>query len=139
MKGKDPQNFMIRIVEAFRNLPLTNNLSLSKAVYNFFPPIIPHRIHEPLNPTRVTGQPISSDAETLNLASESTRLYAERRALCERRQAIPDAVTELGLNEDQLCNLKACVNRCFLVGYDCSKPMDVKPVRSFIHDPCEPI
>ena len=23
-------------------------------------------------------------------------------------------------------------------GYDCSKPMDVKPVSSFIHNPCEP-
>ena len=25
------------------------------------------------------------------------------------------------------------------MGYDCSKPMDVKPVSSFIHDPCEPV
>ena len=26
-----------------------------------------------------------------------------------------------------------------MVGYDCSKPMDVKPVSSFIHDPCDPV
>ena len=24
------------------------------------------------------------------------------------------------------------------MGYDCSKPMEVKPISSFIHDPCEP-
>ena len=48
-------------------------------------------------------------------------------------------MTELGLNEDQLRNLKAQVNRRFLVGYDCPKPMDVKPVSSFIRDPCEPV
>ena len=62
----------------------------------------------------------------------------EGRALPKCRQAIPDAVTELGLNEDQLRNLKAHVNRCFLVGYYCSKAMDVKPVSSFTLDPCEP-
>ena len=31
------------------------------------------------------------------------------------------------------------VDRRFLVGYNCSKPMDVKPVSSFIHDHCEPV
>ena len=53
-------------------------------------------------------------------------------------KAYPDAIAELGLREDQSRNLKACVNRCFLVVYDCSKQMDVKPMSSFIHDPCEP-
>ena len=47
-------------------------------------------------------------------------------------------MTELAQNEDQLRNLKACVNSRFLVGYDHSKPMEVKPISSFIHDPCEP-
>ena len=56
----------------------------------------------------------------------------------ERHPATPDAITELGLSEEQHRNLKACVNRHFLVGYDCSKPMDFKPISSFIHDPCEP-
>ena len=117
-------------------MPQTNDSSLSKAVYNFFPPIIPHRIHESLNPTWVTGR--LAGVEVPNLASRSTHQYAKQRALRERCQAIPDAVTELGLNKDQLPNLKACVNIRFLVGYDCSKPMDVKPVSSFIHDTCEP-
>ena len=56
----------------------------------------------------------------------------------ERRQATPDAITELGLSQEQHRNLKALVNRRFLVGYDCSKPMDVKLISSFIHDHCEP-
>ena len=56
----------------------------------------------------------------------------------ERRQIAPDALTELGLSEEQFRDLKARVNRRFLVGYDCSKPMEVKPISSFIHDPCEP-
>ena len=53
----------------------------------------------------------------------------------ERRQTTPDAITELNLNQDQLRDLKSRVHRRFLVGYDCSKPVDVKPVSSFIHDP----
>ena len=58
--------------------------------------------------------------------------------LRECRQATPDAVDELWLREDQYRNLKARVTRRFLAGYDCSKPMDVKPISSFIHDPREP-
>ena len=47
-------------------------------------------------------------------------------------------MTELGSSKDQYRSLKAHVNRRFLVGYDCSKPMGVRPISSFIHDPSEP-
>ena len=106
---------------------------------NLFPPIIPHGIQEPLNRPWVTGHTVLKKVGSLNLAIRSTCHFVEQRALRERRQAVPDPITELGLNEDQLRNLKARVNRRFLVGCDCSKPMDVKPVSSFIHDPCDPL
>ena len=123
-----------------RSLPLaiSNSLSLLSPNNRVSLPIIPHRIHKPFNPTRVTAQHISADVELQDLASESSRQYSKRGAVHERHQAIPVAMTELGLSEDQLCNLKARVNRRFLVGYDCSKPMEVKPVSLFIHDPCKP-
>ena len=104
----------------------------------FLLPVIPHRILKPFYPSQDTGPPISAEVNITDLVNESTRQYVERRALRKRRQATPDAITELGLSEEQHRNLKARVNRRFLVGYDRSKPMDVKPISSFIHDPCEP-
>ena len=101
-------------------------------------PNIPYRIPRPFHPSQDTGPPILADVNATDLALELTRRFAERRALRERRQATPDAIMELGLSEEQHRNLKARVKRRFLVGYDCSKPMDVKPISSFIHDPCEP-
>ena len=56
MKGRDSQMVLKRIVEGFRIVPQTNDSPLSKVIYDLFPPIIPHRIYEPLNPTWVTGQ-----------------------------------------------------------------------------------
>ena len=73
------------------------------------------------------------------MTTQSINRYTEQRALRERRQTTPDAITELDLTQDQLRDLKAPVNRRFLVGYDCSKPVDVKPISSFAHDPCEPV
>ena len=132
---------MIRqLVAAFEILPPgTKEETLSGTVTNLFPPIIPHGIQGPLIPSRVTGQTVLKKVGSPNLAMQSPQRFVERRALRERRQAVPDPITELGLNEDQLRNLKARVNRRFLVGFDCSKPMDVKPVSSFIHDPCDPL
>ena len=72
------------------------------------------------------------------LTRDSTCQFAERRALRERRAVTPDAISELDLTEDQYRDLKARVHRRFLVGYDCSRPMEVKPISSFIRDPCEP-
>ena len=79
-----------------------------------------------------------AEVNATGLVRDSTCKFAEQRALRERCQITPDALTELGLSEEQFRDLKARVNRRFLVGYDCSKPMEVKPISSFIHDPCEP-
>ena len=134
LKSKNSQDVLKQLVAAFEILPPSKkDKTLSKTVYDLFPPIIPNRIREPLNPPRVTGQSILTEVGSPNLASRSTRLFMERRALHEHRQAVPDPVTELGLSKDQLQNLKARVNRRFLVGYDCSKPMDVNQARKLIH------
>ena len=119
---------------AFRIAPKVNG-SVSQGKLHL--PIIPDRIPRTFYPSQDTGPPILANVNETDLALESTRRFAERRALRERRQAIPDAITGLGLSKEQHRNLKARVNRRFLVSYDCSKPMDVKPISSFIHDPCE--
>ena len=102
-------------------------------------PIIPHMLPKPYHPFQEPGIPFLDKVNMTTLTSESNARYAERRSKRERRQTTPDAITELNLNQDQLRDLKSRVHRRFLVGYDCSKPMDVKPVSSFIHDPCEPV
>ena len=55
-----------------------------------------------------------------------------------KRQISPDVATELGLSNAQLSNMQAQVNHRFLVGYDCSNPQEIKPISSFVQDPCEP-
>ena len=104
----------------------------TKTVVNKFPPIIPHGISKPYHPFQDAGCPDLAEVNSTGLTRESTCQFAERRALRERRQVTPDAITELGLTEDQYRDLKARVNRRFLVGYDCSRPMEVKPISSFI-------
>ena len=111
----------------------------TKSVVNRFPPIIPHWIAEPYHPFQDAGCHNLAEVNSTDLARDSACKFAEQRALREQRQTTPDALTELGLNEEQFRDLKAQVNRRFLVGYDCSKPMEVKPISSFIHDPCEPV
>ena len=64
--------------------------------------------------------------------------FARREKLRIKRQISPDVATELNLNDAQLSNMQAQVNRRFLVGYDCSNPQEVKPISSFDQDPCEP-
>ena len=77
--------------------------------------------------------------DELELAKESSRLYyARREKLRIKRQISPDVATELNLNDAQLSNMQAQVNRRFLVGYDCTNPQEIKPISSFIQDPCEP-
>ena len=137
---KNSPDAIRQLVAALEILPPgTKEETLSGTVSNLFQPIIPRRMQEPLDPPRVTGHTIRMKVGYSNLAIWSTRHFVEWRALRKCRQAVPDPITELGLNEDQLWNLKARVNRRFLVRYDCSKPMDVKPLSLFIHDPCEPV
>ena len=77
--------------------------------------------------------------DELELAKESSRLYYDRREkLRIKRQISPDIATELNLNDAQLSNMEAQVNRRFLVGYDCANPQEIKPISSFVQDPCEP-
>ena len=109
-----------------------------KANKKYATPIIPHRKPEPYHPFQDAGCHDLAEVNTTDLARDSACKFAEKRASRERRQVAPDALTELGLSEEQFRDLKARVNRRFLVGYDCSKPMEVKPISSFIHDPCIP-
>ena len=120
------------IQKAFRIAPKAKSKKLSL-------PIIPHRVPKPYHPFQDAGNPLLAKVNSTSLTTESICRYAEHRALRERCQTTPYAITELDLTQDQLRHLKARVNRRFLVGYDCSKPVDVKPVSSFIHDPCKPV
>ena len=118
--------------KAFRIAPKAKPKKLSL-------PIIPHMIPRPYPPFQDAGNPLLTKVNATSLTNESIRRYTKQRALRERRQTTPDAITELDITQDQLRDLKARVNRRFLIGYDCSKPVDVKPVSSFIHHPCEPV
>ena len=44
---------------------------------------------------------------------------------------------ELHLKAEEITMMKAAVDKRYLVGYDCRYPETVKPVSSFISDPCE--
>ena len=82
---------------------------------------------------------IVSARDEISLTKESSRLHHIHRAkLHVKRQISLDVATELGLSDAQLNSLQAQVNRRFLVGYDCSEPREVKPISSFVQDPCEP-
>ena len=121
--------------KAFRIPPRDHKAELKKLSL----PVIPHRVPKPYHLFQDAGTPLLTKVNATTLSSESNRRYAEQRSLREHRQKTPDAITELNLTQDQLRDLKARVNRRFLVEYDCSKPADVKPVSSFIRDPCEPV
>ena len=121
--------------KAFRIPPRDRKAEIKKLSL----PVIPHRVPKPYHPFQDAGIPLLTKVNSTTLSSELNRRYAEQLTLRERRQTTPDTITELNLSQDQLRDLKARVNRRFLVGYDCSKPADVKPVSSFIRDPCEPV
>ena len=95
------QDVIKQLVAAFEILPPSKkDETLSKTVYDLFPPIIPNRICDPLNPPRATGQSILTKVGSLTLAIRSTCLYVKQRALRECRQAVLDPVTELCLSDD---------------------------------------
>ena len=118
---------------------MTRGAPKASKANQFSIPIVPHRVPKPYHPFQDAGNPLLTKVNATSLTSESIHRFTERRALRERRQITPDAITELNLSQDQLRDFKARVNRRFLVGYDCSKPVDVKPISSFVHDPCEPV
>ena len=75
----------------------------------------------------------------VSLTTDSSRRFRIRRnKLRARRQVTRDRTSELELSDAQLNNFKAHVDRRFLTGYDCAEPREVKPISSFIQDPCEP-
>ena len=97
----------------------------------------PNGAHDLTRPGNVS---FVSAREEIDLTKESTRLFHIRREKQRiKRQISPDAAEELGLSHAQLNSLQAQVNRRFLTGYDCAHPQEVKPVSSFVQDPCEPI
>ena len=99
----------------------------------------PHWESKDFNFTQASNDSIVYSKDEVSLTKESSRLHHVRREqLRARRQITPDITTELDLSDAQLNSLKAQVNRRFLTGYDCSNPQEVKPISSFLRDPCEP-
>ena len=99
----------------------------------------PHWEGKDINFTQACNDSIVYAKDEVSLTKESSRLHHIRREqLRVRRQITPDITTELDLSDTQLNSLKAQVNRRFLTGYDCSNPHEVKPISSFLQDPCEP-
>ena len=59
LKAKNSQDVIRQLVAALEILsPSKKQETLSGTVADLFPPIIPHGIHEPLNPPRITGQTV---------------------------------------------------------------------------------
>ena len=91
------------------------------------------------NASHVNNDSIVYAKDEISLTKESSCLHHihlnRQRA---RRQITPEITAELGLSDEQLNSLKAQVNRRFLTGYDCANPREVKPISSFVRDPCEP-
>ena len=54
------------------------------------------------------------------------------------RESKPFNVTQASNDTHYCLYLKAHVNRRFLTRYNCSNPGEVKPISSFVRDPCEP-
>ena len=115
---------------------LMDIMSKERSTPNLEPPA-PRNIT--LNDTLPSPDIIVNAEEIVDLTKESTQSYAVRREkLRIKRQISPDVATELDLNDAQMSNMQAQVDRRFLVGYDCANPQEVKPISSFVQDPCEP-
>ena len=85
--------------------------------------IAPHRESKPFNVTKASNDTIVYAIDEASLTKESSHLnHISREQLRARQQVTPDITTELELSNAQLNNLKAHVNRRFLIGYDCSNP-----------------
>ena len=92
-----------------------------------------------MNETEPSKDIIVNHGDEVRLTTNSSRRYRIcRDKLRARRQVTPDITSELDLNDAQLNNLRAYVDRRFLTGYDCAKPREVQPISSFVQDPCEP-
>ena len=101
--------------------------------------VAPHWKSKPFNETGPSTEEIVNASDEVSLTTDSSRRFRIRRdKLRARRQVTPDITSELELSEAQLNNLRAHVDRRFLTGYDCAEPREVKPISSFIQDPCEP-
>ena len=116
---------------------LMETLSEKRTIPNL---TVPHSRNGTFNLTSPSTDKIVYAKDEIDLTKKSSRLYHIRREkLRAKRQISPDVATELNLSDAQLNSLQAQVNRRFLTGYNCSDPQEVKPISSFIRDPCEPV
>ena len=132
-----PGMSLLQLHSSLQLAEMMKTLSPQTATPNL--PVPPQR-----NETATTRLPSTAEIvdakEEIDLTREGSRLYQLRKEKTRlKRQISPDAATELNLNDAQLNSLQAQVNRRFLTGYDCANPQEVKPISSFIQDPCEPI
>ena len=134
--GQPGTNFL-QLHETLRRAKLASKLNRQPSAHNLTLPQTRNGTHELPSPS--TDKIVYAKDE-ISLTKESSRLsYLRKTKRRVKRQISPDVATELNLNDAQLNSLQAQVNRRFLVGYDCANPQEVKPISSFIRDPCEPI
>ena len=132
-----PGTNLLQLHENLRRAKLASKLNRQPDAHNLTLPQTRNGTHELPSPS--TDKIVYAKDE-ISLTKESSRLsYLRKTKLRIKRQISPDVATELNLNDAQLNSLQTQVNRKFLVGYDCANPQDVKPISSFIRDPCEPI
>ena len=128
---------LLQLHETLRQAKLSSKLNRQQDALNLTLPQSRNGTHELPSPS--TDKIVYAKDE-ISLTKEKSHLsYIRKAKLRVKRQISPDVATELNLNNAQLNSLQTQVNRRFLVGYDCANPQEVKPISSFIRDPCEPI
>ena len=132
-----PGTNLLQLHENLIRAKLASKLNRQPDAHNLTLPQTRNGTHELPSPS--TDKIVYAKDE-ISLTKEISRLsYFRKAKLRVKRQISPDVATELNLNDAQLNSLQTQVNRKFLVGYDCANPQDVKPISSFIRDPCEPV
>ena len=135
--ASQPGMNLLQLHQTLRRAKLTTTLNRQQDIPDLIVPQSKNDTHELPSPST---DKIVYAKDKISLTEESSCLsYIRKAKLRVKRQISPDVATELNLNEAQLNSLQAQVNRRFLVGYDCANPQEVKPISSFIRDPCEPI
>ena len=135
--ASQPGMNLMQLHQSLRLAKLMTTLNRQQDIPDLIVPPSRNDTHEPPSPS--TDKIVYAKDE-INLTKESSRLsYIRKEKLRAKRQISPDVAPELNLNDAQLNSLQTQVNRRFLMGYDCANPQEVKPISSFIRDPCEPI
>ena len=135
--SRTPGVNLLQLHQSLRLGELMTKLSRQQAIPDLIIPPSRNDTHEA--PAHSTDKIVYAKDE-VSLTKESSRLsYIRKEKLRIKRQISPDVATELNLDDAQLNSLQAQVNRRFFMGYDCANPQEVKPISSFIRDPCEPV